>query len=232
VSDRARESFGRLAHPGRLFAEWRSDRSGAAAVQFVAVLPVFIFIVLGLMALFQLYSAQQTLCEAVDKAQRYLQVEGPQFDPAVSPYPDGWVPVAVEIINSELKSNAMTPMQVDAGNVQFFPPDARQYPVDQGEVEFSVPNAWFHLRATTEVSGSLGTLAWLFDPDRAGGVSITCQSTGFYEGPPLGPTIKPDPGQPPVNCPPIPPKCPPGGPTATPVCPPDCPTPDPCPCDP
>lgn len=230
MSDRLRDAAARLRHPRRLLSEWRQDRRGAAAVQFVAVLPLFLLLILGFWALFQLYSAQQTLCESVNRAQRYLQVEGPWLPEDVV-YPDGWVPYATDIINSELKSNAMTPMQVGPQDIQFFPPDPRREPQEQSEVEFTYKDAWFQLRATAEISGSLGALATLFDTEHSGVVRLTCQSTGFYEGPPLRSTDNARPGATRVNCPPIPPKCT-AGPPPTACVGPGCPTPDPCPCDP
>lgn len=209
---------------------WRSDTRGAAAVQFIAVLPVFMILTLGIWSLFLLYSAQQTLCEAAMKAQRYLQVEGPYFPEDVV-YPDGWVPYAVNIMNSELKSNAMTPMQIGAQDVYFYPPEPRRAPKEQSEVEYSVPDAWFHLRVSAEISGTLGVLAGVFDGARSGPVKLTCQTTGFYEEPPLRSTDNANPGATRVNCPPIPPKCT-VGPAPTACVGPGCPTPDPCPCDP
>jgi hypothetical protein len=228
VSSRLGARVVRVPGLRRLARRWRADVRGAAAVQFIAVLPVFILLVFGMWSLFQLYSAQQTLCEAVNKAQRYLQVEGPWFPEDVV-YPDGWVPYATEIINSELKSNAMTPMQVTPDQVQFFPPDQRRAPKDQSEVETSVPNAWFHLRATVAISGALGAIANLFDESHTGDVVVTCQSTGFYEEPPLKSTDNAKPAPPP-NCPPVPP-CTPGPPPPSPThcVGPNCPTPDPCP---
>jgi len=220
----------RLLRPRELLRDWRSDRRGAAAVQFVAVLPVFLLLVFGIWSMFQLYSAQQTLCEALGKAQRYLQVEGPYFPKDVT-YPDGWVPYATDIINSELKSNAMTPMQIGPQDVEFFPPRPRMAPKEQSEVEFSVPNAWFHIRATAEISGALGAMASLFDENRTGNVRVTCQTVGFYEEPPLRSTDNAQPGATRVRCPPIPPQCTPG-PRPTTCSGPNCPTPDPCPCDP
>ena len=49
-------------------------------VQFIAILPVLILVTIGMWSLFQVYSAQQTLCEGTWQAARYLQVEGPYFD--------------------------------------------------------------------------------------------------------------------------------------------------------
>lgn len=214
----------------KLARTWRADTRGAAAVQFIAVLPVFLILVLGIWSLFQLYSAHQTLCEAVSKAQRYLQVEGPYFPDDVI-YPDGWVPYAVDIINSELKSNAMTPMQIGPQDVYFYPTGDRRSPQKQSEVEYSVPAAWFHIRVTSEISGTLGVLAAFFENVPAHTARVTCQTTGFYEGAPLRSTDNANPGATRLRCPLNPPRCTPGPPPTS-CSGPGCPTPDPCPCEP
>jgi hypothetical protein len=181
-----------------------------------------VLVVVGLWAMFQVYSAQQTLCEAVWQSTRYLQVEGPWLDPDIYPYPDGWKPLAVNIINTELKSNAAIEIDpVDVGDVTITPPDARQAPQDTVDVSAdNVANSWFFVQARTVITNPLA----IFVPGTApgGGLNLACKGTAFYEEPPLGPTNEVG-----GNCPPPDVECTvaPPGPTWTPT---PCPKGDPC----
>jgi len=212
-----------------LFARWRDDRRGATLVQFIAVLPVFALIIIGMWSLFIAYSAQQTLCEAVWAASRYLQVEGPRMPEDQYPYPTGWEDVATTIINSELKSNVVSSMYpIDRADVKVFPPNARMSPQDMSEVSpENVPNNWFFVRATRPITNPLG----MFFPGKGedGSLKIACQGGGFFEGPPIGPS--PGPPKAPRGPCPQPRQCTvgPPGPTPTDCIGPNCPTPDPCP---
>jgi Flp pilus assembly protein TadG len=212
--------LGRAPGPRRVVLGWRRDEAGASLVQFIVVLPVFVLIVVGLWAMFQVYSAHQTLCEAVWEASRYLQVEGPYF-PETIPYPAGWEQKAADIINTELKSNAainIAPVAVSSVTVS--PNIIRKSPEDTTQVnEEAVTNAWFFVKATTTITNPLA----LFVPGTGpgGALTLTCKGTGFFEGQPIGPT-NPQEGQ---KCPDIPP-----GNQCTRV-PPGRPTPEPTPCD-
>jgi hypothetical protein len=210
----------------RLAGRWRRDESGASLVQFIVVLPVLALVVVGLWSLFQVYGAQQTLCEAVWESSRYLQVEGPVLDPVVYPYPTGWEQLALGIINTELKSNAVMkvgPLTQD--QVVISPNTARMSPQEMSEVRpENVSNNWFFVRASTTISNPLA----IFVPGAGpgGALKLTCKGTGFFEGPPIGPTSGP--GRPDRKCPlpakictPIKPGPPPPTPTA-------CPPGDPC----
>lgn len=202
----------------------RRDDSGAALVQFVVVLPVFVLIVIGLWAMFQVFSAQQTLCEAVWESSRYLQVEGPRLPDDQFSYPDGWEDLALGIINTELKSNANIPVgPLVVGDVVISPDAKPSSPEDSKAVSAdNVPNNWFFVRASTVISNPLAVLVPGTAP--GGGLKLTCKSTAFYEGPPTGPTNQSDnPGgedcrEPARFCTQV---SPPGSPTLTPTaCPP------------
>jgi hypothetical protein len=181
------------------------------------------------------YSAHQTLCDATWRASRYLQVEGPLFDPDEITYPDGWRTVATQIINSSLKNNPQVDMSVTEADVRILP-DTNvggeghpAPPKEQSEVTGeSVKNAWFFVRATTIVTHPLALL--LPTTDTPGQLKVTCQTTGFYETEPIEPTGKaggPKPTK--LHCQPPPPMCSPGpGPTSCQD--PPCATEDPCKC--
>jgi hypothetical protein len=182
-----------LRRPGLLARRARRDESGAALVQFIVVLPVFVLIVIGLWAMFQVFSAQQTLCEAVWESSRYLQVEGPRFpdeDPYL--YPEGWEQVAVDIINTELKSNANIPVGPLLPDDVEISPDAKPIsPQDSQSVSAdNVPNNWFFVQASTVISNPLAILVPGTAP--GGGLKLTCKGTAFYEGAPVGPTNQND----------------------------------------
>lgn len=214
------ERLGRAPWARPMMRRWRRDEAGASLVQFIVVLPVFVLIVVGLWAMFQVYSAHQTLCEAVWEASRYLQVEGPYF-PETIPYPTGWEQEAIKIINTELKSNAAINIApVAVGNVDISPDAVRRAPEDTTEVSAdTVPDAWFFVKATTVITNPLA----LFVPGTGpgGALNLTCKGTGFFEGAPIGPT-NPGEGQ---KCPDVPP-----GVWCSPV--PPGPTPVPTECDP
>ncbi len=200
----------------RAATRWRADVAGASLVQFIVVLPVFVLVVVGLWSMFQVYSAQQTLCEAVWESSRYLQVEGPLLDPDIYPYPHGWERMAVGIINTELRSNAAIEIgPLTEGDVSITPPDARQAPQNTIDVTAeNVNNSWFFVQAKTVITNPLA----IFVPGTApgGGLNLTCKGTGFYEGPPLAPTKEQGGIRP---CPPPNERCtrPPPGPTVTPT---------------
>jgi hypothetical protein len=207
---RARARLGALA--GRA----RRDEGGAALVQFIAVLPVFVLIVVGLWSMYQVFSAQQTLCDAVWESSRYLQVEGPRLDENIYPYPAGWEQLAIGIINTELKSNAaieIAPML--PGDVHISPDQKPVSPQESLEVTAdNVLNNWFFVQARTHITNPLA----IFVPGTGPGgtLNLTCKTTAFYEGPPVGPTDE-KPGQdcrqPNEECTPF--ADPPGGPTFT-----------------
>lgn len=209
--------FGSLS---RSSGRWREDVAGASLVQFIVVLPVFVLIVVGLWAMYQVYSAQQTLCEAVWHSSRYLQVEGPLLDTERYPYPDGWERLAVGIINTEITSNtAIEIKQLVEGDVIITPRDARQAPQNTIDVSAdTVSNSWFFVQAKTVITNPLA----IFVPGTGpgGALNLTCKGTAFYEGPPIGPTNEQGGVRP---CPPPNVECtrPPPGPTVTPTaCPP------------
>lgn len=216
------DRLGRAGGPRLAWRRWRRDESGAALVQFVVVLPVFVLVVVGLWAIFQVYSAHQTLCEAVWEASRYLQVEGPYFGEAIL-YPNGWEQEALEIINTELKSNAainIAPVVID--NVDIKPDAQPKAPEDTTEVSAdTVPNSWFFVKASTTITNPLA----LFVPGTGpgGALNLTCKGTAFWEGAPLGPTNPQEGGG---GCPDVPrgqwcTRVPPGQPTPEPTeCPP------------
>lgn len=225
----------RVGRLPRLAVRWWRDLRGAAAVQFIAVLPVFIVVVVGIWAFYSVYSARDALCDATQEAQKYLQVEGPRF-PDDMMYPDDWEVEARKIVESELKSHQWYDLvPVDQGDVDIWPDSERHAPEDMSEVsEEAVGNAWFFVRVTKTITHPLGFLLPAAEGEGPKDTMVlSCQTMGFYEDDPLEPT--PGPGGQQPRCPPVQP-CTPGppAPTNTPCDPgdPTCPTPDPCPpCD-
>jgi hypothetical protein len=221
-----------VTRPAALLRAWWADLRGAAAAQFIVVLPIFGLIVIGFWAFFSVYSARDALCDASDIARDYLQVEGPRF-PEDWVYPDDWHREAVRIIESSLKSQRWYELvPVASGEVLIWPNDPRRSPADMSEVSTDeLRNNWFFVRVTKSISNPLA----VFLPDQSGeprrGITLSCQSTGFYEGDPIGPSPGPARG-PRQPCPPAQP-CPPGPPppTSTPCPFPPC-QPTPCPCIP
>ncbi|MFQ5459661.1 MAG: TadE/TadG family type IV pilus assembly protein [Anaerolineae bacterium] len=209
---------------GRL---WR-DRRGMTALQFIVVLPVFVLVVIGLWAFYSVYSARDALCDATREATRYLQVEGPRF-PEDWTYPDDWEVEARKIIETELRSQRWYDLvPVNPDEVLIFPEGERRAPKDMSEVsEEEVSNNWFFVRVTKAITNPVAI--FLPDQEEPGRLTLSCQSTGFYEDNPIKPSAGPPRGPRP-QCPPI--VCPPGPPppTVTP-CPigQTCP-PTPCPC--
>jgi len=188
----------RAKHTGRaLLGRWQADLRGASLVQFVVVLPVFLIIILGLYSLFTVMSSRDSLCESAWEAARYLQVEGPHF-PADDPlydYPGGWERVATDIINQSLASRTFTSLApVQLGDVDITPDSIRHSPADTVEVRNdpigAVENAWFTLHVRKTITTPFG--AWLGEEPGLGTLNLSCKSTGYFEGPPLGPT---QPGQ-------------------------------------
>jgi hypothetical protein len=175
---------------GQVGRRWVADRRGAALVQFVVVLPILILVVMGLFSVFTAYSARYTLCESVWEATRYLQVEGPQFDPTVITYPAGWEDIATTIINNELASNRMSDLRVERSAVVVTPPQQRLSPKEMSEVRAeNVDNNWFFIKATAYITNPLGVL--IEGVGEGGKLAVTCKGTGFFEGPPIGPTPGP-----------------------------------------
>lgn len=205
----------RLARPGRLARRWRADLRGATLVQFAAVLPVFVLVVIGLWSLFIVYSAQQSLCEAVWEASRYLQVEGPVFEDSVL-YPQDWQDIALHIVNEELASNRVTklgPLLPD--DLEISPQSQRRSPQDMSEVTWDeVTNNWFFISAQAAITNPLGAL--VSGAGENNQLVIRCKGLGFFEGPPIGPTPGPQSANRPVKCPPVPPICTVGPPPLTP----------------
>jgi hypothetical protein len=179
---------GLLATLRHVLGRVRRENEGASLVQFIVVLPVFVLVVMGLWAMFQTFSAHQTLCEAVQEASRYLQVEGPLLDENLYPYPAGWETLAIGIVNQELKSNAAIQVgPIAAGDLDISPDDPRTSPQDSQDVSAeNVPNNWFFIRASTVITNPLA----IFVPGTGpgGGLKLTCKGTGFFEGPPIAPT--------------------------------------------
>lgn len=177
-----------------LYRRWNADLRGASLVQFVVVLPIFVMIVFGLYGVFTVMSSRDTLCEATYEASRYLQVEGPQFstdNPDFDEYPADWIRVATDIINQELASRTFTNLYpILASDVSIDPPNLRNSPKDTIEVRDNpigvVENAWFTVKVTKTISNPLGTLLGT-DPGLST-IKLSCKSTGFFEGPPIGPT--------------------------------------------
>ena len=217
-----RRGMGKI-HLPRLAQAWRDDRRGATLVQFVAVLPVFILIIVGVWSLFVILNAHQRLCEATTEAARYLQVEAPYFEDGTV-YPDDWIPIATDIINTELRSNALSRFQVSSADVLIGPPGDRRAPADQSEVsDVRLRDQWFYVRAS---GGVTNPLAFLYNDLTTNQIKFACQSTGYWETEPLKSTddrvVKP-------NCPSKIPECT-AGPPPTECFGPNCPPPDPCPC--
>jgi hypothetical protein len=210
-----------------LLRAWWEDRRGAAAVQFIAVLPVFALIVIGFWAFFSMYSTRDALCDAVDEARDYLQVEGPRF-PDDMRYPESWETEAHKIIETELKSHQWYELlPVEQSDVLIWPDTARRSPEDMSEVSVEeLRNNLFFVRVTKAVTNPVA----IFMPDEEGNLrrtlTLTCQSPGFFEGDPIGPTPGAGGQRPP--CPPAP-RCT-AGPEPTECTGRNCPTPEPCPC--
>jgi hypothetical protein len=185
VTDQLRALLTRLRRPGELLKAWREDRDGAALVQFIAILPVMALIIIGMWSMYQMYTVQQNLCEGVWQAARYLQVEGPYFDEGVA-YPSGWIPYAVEIINTELRSNVLfNDLEVKPEDVTIMPQAMRTPPQEQAESRADkVPDVWFFVRAAVDVPNPIAFLL----PDQGeepGTLRIQCQKTAYYEVEPL-----------------------------------------------
>jgi hypothetical protein len=183
---------------GRVATAWVGDRRGAGLVQFLFVLPVLLLFVVGTWSLYIVYSAHQTLCESTWEAARYLQVEGPMFGDEYT-YPDGWRTVATDLVNTSLRNNPLVRMQVTESDVQILP-DTNvggaghpEPPKEGSDVnETTVLDAWFFVRASSVITHPL---SWLFrTAGESGQIQLTCQSTGFYEDAPLGPTGAHHPG--------------------------------------
>lgn len=201
-----RRGVGRMVRgwSGGIARRWRADVAGAAAVQFIVVLPIFIVVVFGLYGLFSVMSSRDILCESTYEAARYLQVEGPQFpDDPYYAFPDGWQREATDIINQELASRTLTdlyPVQLadvvigsDAGK-----PDSPEDPVElASDWQNLVPRSMFWIKVTKSIANPLGMMLGT-DPG-LGQIKLTCTSTGFWEGPPIGPTNPADAG--PGRCP-------------------------------
>ncbi len=195
-------------------------------MQFTVVLPVFALLAIGLWALFTVYSAQQTLCEGVWQASRYLQVEGPQFEQESMPYPAYWEDVAEEIIQTELYSNAMT--EVKLKDVTITPPQVRRQNKEMSEVtRENVEMDWFFVHATANITNPLAV--FVEGAGEGNSLLLQCKATGFFESPPIGPTPGAAGPSLPGNCPPRPPICTSGPPptecvgcteTPVPTCPP------------
>ena len=232
VEERSEHRVGQALTSARCMCRrWWADLRGAAAVQFIAVLPVFILLVIGLWALFSVYSARDALCDATREASRYLQVEGPRF-PDDYAYPDDWAREAADIMNHELRAHTwyeLTP--VSAADVAILPVEQRRSPQDMSEVSVDeLENNWFFVRVTREITNPVA----IFLPDSEGTTTmqLSCSSGGVYEGKPIGPTQGPARG-PGEQCPPAPP-CTPGPPPPTDTpCPPGQLCEEPCPpCEP
>ncbi len=182
------------------------DHRGDALVQFVLVLPVLVLVVLALYAVFMAYAARSTLCTAVWEAARYLQVEGPMkaVQGMPDPYPSEWQRIAYDVINSELKSSTMSTIPLrDLNDGTVGPPRARRSNKEMYEITpENVEQDWFFVRATVYISNPL---AFMIQGLGAGNtIKVTCQGTGFYESPPIGPTPGGGRGvQKPPFCPPV-----------------------------
>lgn len=200
-----------MTNPFGIIALWWHDRRGAAAVQFIVVLPVFALIFVGLWAFFSVYSARDAICDATDEARDYLQVEGPRF-PLEWTYPADWQLQAQHIVESELKSHQWYDLvPVASDEVLIFPPEVRRSPQNMSEVsKEEVRNNWFFVRVTKAITNPMA----IFMPDAEGElrrtITLSCQSTGFYEGDPIQPTQGAPPGG--RACPADPDKCTPGPP--------------------
>ena len=182
---------------------WREDRSGATLVQFIVVLPVFVVVVIGSYAMFRVMAARDTLCEATWEAARYLQIEGPHFpkdDPAFD-YPTGWEQIATQIMNQELASRTLIGLYpIDTNNVDLWPDLPRSSPEDTLSVSREeLDNNLFELQVTKSITNPLGMF---FDMpnDEPGMIKLTCRTGGFYEGPPIEPTLIQRGPQNPVGC--------------------------------
>jgi hypothetical protein len=138
--------------------------------------------------------------------------------------------VALDIINTELPSNRMTKLgPIDIDDVTVAPNIQRRSPEDMSEVSADeLENNWFFITAQATITNPLGL--WVEGSGETGALVIKCKGTGFYEGPPIGPTAGPG-SKKPGACPKPPPKCTWG--PEPPPCPGCTPTPTPeCPCIP
>lgn len=173
-----------------LAARWQDDRRGAALVQFVVVLPVFVLVAWGMYGLFTVMASRDTLCESAWEAARYLQVEAPHFptDDLSYDYPEGWKRVAVEIMNEELLSRTHTNLYpIDPVDVDIQPPWKPRSPEDTMQVSRDeVINNRFEIKVSKTITNPLGTMLGV-DPGLSK-INLTCRSSGFFEGPPLEPT--------------------------------------------
>ena len=237
----------------RARALWR-DRRGASLVQFIAVLPAFIVIVYGAYAAYMIMMAHHTLCDASWQASRYLQVEGPHFEEEFQPYPDYWEEVAVDIaVDATAGQRSLRVMPWSTDNIEILPRDRKPvWPDGPEHVEVQrLRDYHFTVRVTQDITNPLGTLfprgVRPVDPDdpnpppqeeegpRPGTVRLTCQYTGFMEGPPFKPSAEPgsdtDPNCPQCPSPRLDPCTPGPGPTPCPGGPsnPACPTAVSCP---
>jgi hypothetical protein len=213
----------------RLSDLW-AENHGAAAVQFIAILPVFVLIVIGLWAFFSVYTARDALCDATREAARYLQVEGPLF-PDTYLYPEDWRREGAKVVESELKSHQwheLTPV-LDT-DIKVFPEITRRAPQEMSEVTVDLlPDYYFFVQVSKSITNPIAFL--LPDAESANTLRLSCQSVAYFEGKPLSPTQGPAGGGPGPGCPNVPPctQGPPGAPTPT-----DCPIgqicqPTPCP---
>lgn len=238
-----------VAHEKR--ALW-SDLRGAALVQFLAILPAFIVIVYGAYAAYVVMVAHHTLCDASWQATRYLQVEGAHFDPDLQPYPEYWEDVALDIaVDATAGQKSLRTVPWTDGNILILPQDRLpRAPENPESIDpFLLNNYHFTVRVTQDITNPLGVLfprpVIQPDPDdpnppptdpderRPRTLRLTCQYTGFVEGPPFKPTVEPGSDIDP-NCPQCPsvrlPACTPGpGPTPCRGGSPPCPTPAVCP---
>ncbi len=176
---------------------WLDDQGGATLVQFIAVLPAFVLVVIGAYAMFKVMASRDTLCESAWEASRYLQVEGPHFpEDGVGEggedlsYPDGWRNIAVDIMNQELASRTMVELYpIEESNVELWPPDKPTSPestIRDGRAVLD--ENLFYLQVTKPITNPLGMLFDLPNAD-PGMINLTCRIGGFYEGPPVEPTL-------------------------------------------
>lgn len=195
------------------------DIRGATLVQFVAILPFFVFLVFGAWSTFRVLVAHQRLCDAAYEAARYLQVEGPLF-PDDWVYPTDWERVGRDIAYWEIASNEQLRDSWETTGVVTISPSAiRTSPKEPGEVDRSTPRrGLFSVRVTGQISNPLGVFYPVptrrvgTEPDPGAGdepedparytLTLSCQATGFFEGPPFKATEDPRGGA--TICPPLP----------------------------
>jgi len=171
----------------RELARLRRDLRGATLVQFIAILPVFVLLIYGATAVAEVMGAHATICEAAHESARYLQVEAPRFpddDPNYA-YPDGWRRVAFGIAQSEIQSHRRLRDSVfQEANITIWPsikPVAPSGP-DQVSREL-VTSSLFTVRVSAEMPNPM--LLWFDGAGAGGGLSLSCQSTGFFEDVPF-----------------------------------------------